>query len=52
MEKTIGHYGKKAKDGNLALEDMAGGERESEPLKGMGERSLVAMLLSMLLSVR
>jgi 2-oxoglutarate dehydrogenase E2 component (dihydrolipoamide succinyltransferase) len=25
VEKTIGHFGKKAKDGALALEDMAGG---------------------------
>jgi hypothetical protein len=25
VEKTIGHYGKKAKEGSMALEDMAGG---------------------------
>lgn len=26
MEKTIGHFGKKAKEGTMQLEDMAGGE--------------------------
>lgn len=26
MEKTIGYFGKKAKDGNMALEDMTGGK--------------------------
>jgi hypothetical protein len=32
VEKTIGMFGKKAKEGQMALEDMAGGETRRDPL--------------------
>lgn len=44
VEKTIGHYGKKAKEGTMALEDMTGGEF---PAPSSLYQFLIIMLLAL-----